>query len=413
MPDSPTATCEDVIAGHDAWMTGNYPRWPVVMQRGLGAELWDDQGDRYIDLFAGFGAGLLGHCHPDVVAAVSDQAQQLWHVGNLMHTAPQVRLARAISEAGFGGKSFFCHSGADANEAALKLARLFGNAHPGPAGPRRGVIAATLSFHGRSFGTMPATGQPKVREGFEPLQESFTHVPFGDLDAVRSAVGDDTVAIMVEPIQGEGGVVVPPDDYLPGLRSLCDEHDLLLICDEVWTGVGRTGRYFAHQHWLDSDHAPDLMTLAKGVGAGLPVGVMCAHERVAGLFDFHEQGRVTHATTLGGNCLSMAAAAAVFEVIARDSLTERAAELGDYITQRLTGIIDRSMLQAVRGRGLFLGLQLAEGSDGADVVTRCRERRVLINATQGDVLRLAPPLTLERGVLDEGLDVLESVLCGE
>ena len=412
-----TTSAAEVIDAHDRYLSLNYPRYPVVMERGEGAVLWDAQGKRYVDLFAGFGGPIVGHCQPDLVEAVTRQAGRLWHVGNLFHTEPQTRLAEHIFETGFGGRSFFCHSGADANEAALKLTRLYGKANPGEAGGehgRFGVISCDRGFHGRSFGTMRATANPKVREGFGPLPAGYVHVPFNDLAAVEAAVTPETVAVLVEPIQGEGGIHVPDEDYLPGLRRLCDERDLLLICDEVWTGCGRTGRMFAHQHWLDSDHSPDIMTLAKGVGGGLPVGVMCARPEIAELYDARKQGAVKHATTLGGNCLSMAAAAAVFEVIRRDGLVERAATLGERLKARLR---DSSQtcpaIRDVRGRGLFLGIELDPAiRKGSEVVQRCMDRGVLINATAGEVLRLAPPLTIEESLLDEGLGVVEEVLSG-
>ncbi|HEX7008454.1 MAG TPA: aminotransferase class III-fold pyridoxal phosphate-dependent enzyme, partial [Phycisphaeraceae bacterium] len=257
-PASPT---QAIIDRHDRTMTQNYARYPIAMVRGQGVHLWDAQGKQYLDLFAGFGGPILGHCHPELIDALTQQAQKLWHVGNLFHTEPQTRLAEAIATMGFGGQSYFCHSGSDANEAAFKLARLYGKARPGPSGPRYKVISTLKSFHGRGFAAMVATGQDKVRQGFEPLLPGFVHVPYNDAAAVEAAIDDHTVAVIVEPIQGEGGINVPDDDYLPRLRRLCDERDLLLIVDEVWTGCGRTGRAFAHQHW---GIVPDIMTLAKG-----------------------------------------------------------------------------------------------------------------------------------------------------
>jgi len=425
-----TNATQQIIQRHDQFITINYPRYPIAMSHGKGSRLWDADGKPYLDLFAGFGAGLLGHCHSDVVAAVTEQANKLWHVGNLLHTEPQTRAAEAIAKHGFGGRSFFCHAGADANEAAIKLARLYGHANPSRSGPRYKVITCHRSFHGRSFATMFATGQPKVREGFDPgIDAHFIHVPFNDLAAIEQAIDDQTIAVMLEPIQGEGGVNVPDDEYLSGLRRLCDERDLILICDEVWTGVGRTGKWFAHQHWLppenppesapESDHAttstrgPDIMTLAKGVGGGLPVGVMCAGPRVADLYDFTKVGAVKHATTLGGNCLSMAACAAVFQVIERDNLTDHANELSDHIKQRVESFAKHNaIVKAVRGRGLFMGidLNLPEGMTIGAIVKTCLERGVLINGTQNTVLRLAPALTITRAEIDEGLDVVEDVL---
>mgnify|MGYP006272997291 CR=1 FL=1 len=403
---------EAIIERHDRFMTGNYPRYPIVIDSGKGSQLLDIDGNAYLDLFAGFGAGILGHCHEDLVTAGTKQMNKLWHVGNLLHTEPQTRLAACLSERGFGGRSFFCHSGSDANEAAFKLARLHGAA----TGGRHKIIATEGSFHGRGFAAMQATGQGKVREGFEPHLPGFVHVPYNDLAAMAAAIDAQTVGIIVEPIQGEGGVIVPDDKYLPGLRKLADEHDLVLIFDEVWTGCGRTGRYFAYQHW---GAAPDVMTLGKAIGAGLGVGVACVSDRVAEYFDAGHMGRVTHATTLGGNAVAMAVSARLFEVLERDELVERATELGQRISQRLrTFAADHPYVKQVRGKGLFLGIELDPGHDGAwfekgaDVVNRCMERGVMINVTQTNVLRLAPPLVITDEQIDQGLAVLEDVLNG-
>ena len=399
----------DTIARHDAYMSINYGRYPVVLASGQGCRLTDAEGKHYLDLFAGFGAPVLGHCHPELVAAVTEQAQTLWHVGNLFHTDPQTRAAEWIARLGFGGRSFFCHSGADANEAALKLARLYGKANRGDATGEHGrykVVSCTQSFHGRSFATMGATGNPKVSEGFGPLLPGYTNVAYNDLDAVRAAVDDETVALIAEPIQGEGGVNVPHPDYFKGLRALCDERDLLLICDEVWTGCGRTGKVFAHQHW---GITPDLMTLGKGVGGGLAVGVMCAQNRVAEYYNALTQGGVKHATTLGGNCLSMAVTAKIFEIIDRDDLCAHAAALGDHAKARIRQW-NTDAVREVRGHGLFLGLELAANADGPAVVRRALDAGLMINATQGNVLRIAPPITIAREELDEGLDRLKAVV---
>lgn len=397
-------------------MSLNYPRYPIAITRGEGCRLYDTEDREYIDLFAGFGASVLGHCHPDLIQAVHEQSTQLWHVGNLLHTEPQTRAAEAIARYGFGGRSFFSHSGADANEAAIKLARLYGRQYPGPRGPRHKVISMSGSFHGRSFGTMPATGEPKVREGFEPLPAGFVNVPYDDADAVENAIDDEVVAVLVEPIQGEGGIRVPGPSYLPDLRKLCDRRDLLLICDEVWTGAGRTGRFFGYQHW---DIEPDMMTLGKGVGGGLPVGVMCARDNVAALYDARQQGGVKHATTLGGNCLAMAAAATVFEVIDRDRLLSHAVRLGDHAVHRLQQLADRiPAIKEIRGKALFIGVDLDIRSGDTwfdqvgDVVGKCLERGVMVNGTQQSVLRLAPPLVIDEELLDAGLDVIEDVIAG-
>jgi predicted acetylornithine/succinylornithine family transaminase len=405
-----------LIDRHERAVSPNYARQPIAMVRGEGAHLFDADGGQYLDLFAGFGAGLLGHCHPELVQAVTDQAQRLWHVGNLLYTEPQVRLAEQIARHGFGGQSFFCHSGADANEAALKLARLYGHEKPGPDGPRYKVISAASSFHGRSFETMAATGQSKVGEGFDPLPRGHVHVPFNDARAIEQAIDPETVAVLLEPIQGEGGVVVPDHDYLQQVRAICDTHDLLLICDEVWTGGGRTGQWFAHQHF---GITPDAMTLAKGVGGGLPVGVMCAKPELTHLVDAKAHG-VKHATTLGGNCVSMAAAAKLFEVIERDGLVQKAADLGQRAKQRLQRMVEsHDAITEVRGDGLFLGLVVDPDADqawfdgGRAIFTEALKQGLLINATQGTVLRLAPPLTIAADELDDGLDRLERVIVGQ
>jgi acetylornithine/succinyldiaminopimelate/putrescine aminotransferase len=433
--DPTISTSAAIIDRHDRFMSINYGRYPVAMVRGQGCTLTDADGKTYLDLFAGFGAPVLGHCHPDLVTAVTEQANRLWHVGNLFHTEPQTRAAEAISKHGFGGRSFFCHAGADANEAALKLARLYGKANPGQSAGEFGrykVISCTRSFHGRSFATMGATGNPKVREGFGPLLPGYTNVAYNDLAAVEQALDDETVAVIAEPIQGEGGIHVPDPDYFTQLRGLCDAHDLLLICDEVWTGCGRTGQMFGHQHWFPpqanavssagvstSGGGPDIMTLGKGVGGGLAVGVMCARPEVAELYNAKTQGGVKHATTLGGNCLSMAVTAAIFDVIERDGLLAHAQRLGQHATETLRAFAaDRTWVRDVRGHGLFLGIELDPSADGspfasaAEVVQRCMDRGLLINATAGDVLRLAPPITISAAQWDDGLNRLMEVLAG-
>lgn len=418
MPTETQNTTDSIIAAHDAYMTPNYLRYPVAMQRGEGCRVWDADGKQYLDLFAGFGGPILGHCHQELVDAVTEQANTLWHVGNLMHTEPQTKAAEALHKHGLGGKSFFCHSGADANESAIKLARRYGLENKGDAsgggdtsGGRFGVITCTKSFHGRSFAAMCATGQDPVHEGFGPLPDGFSYVSFNDLDAIKAAITDTTVAIMLEPIQGEGGVNMPDDDFLPKLRALCDERDLLLICDEVWTGCGRTGKAFAYQHW---DIKPDILTLAKGVGGGLPVGVMCCTDELAGLLDPKKVGKVIHATTLGGNCLSTAVTAKIFEVLERDNLIERAAELGERIKDFFRGRFD--FVVDIRGKGLFIGVQLdvehpdAWFDNAGQVVQKAMDAGLLINATQGNTLRLAPALTITDEELAEGLERLEAVL---
>ncbi|MBI1367990.1 MAG: aminotransferase class III-fold pyridoxal phosphate-dependent enzyme [Planctomycetes bacterium] len=390
-------------------MSHNIPRYAITMIEGRGCELTDSTGKKYLDLFSGFGAGILGHCHEDLVAAATKQVNKLWHVGNLLHTEPQTRLAEEIAKRGFNGRSYFCHSGSDANEAAFKLARLYGQ------GKRYKVLSTTNSFHGRGFAAMMATGQDKVRLGYQPYLPGFSSVPYNDLPAMKAAIDDQTVAIIVEPIQGEGGINIPDDDYLPGLRKLCDEHDLLLIVDEVWTGCGRTGNWFAYQH---AGIEPDMMTLGKAVGCGLALGVMCAHPRIAEFFDSEHYHGVPHATTLGGNAVTCAVSARMFEVLARDRLLGRAAKLGEKIMSDLHAMADETgVIKHVRGRGLFIGIELDPANawfdKAADVMTRCLDRGLLIGSAQQNVLRLAPPLTVSDEQVEAGLAALESVLRGD
>lgn len=416
MPDITTAT-DAIIHNHDQFMTMNYGRYPVAMVRGEGVYCYDAQGNRYLDLFAGFGGPILGHCHPAQIEAIEQQAKLLWHVGNLFHTAPQVQLAEHLHRHGFG-KSFFCHSGADANEAAIKLARVYGRQHPGPKGNRYKIITTNQSFHGRSFGAMMATAQSKVHIGYEPLLEGFQYVPFNDAAAVANAIDEQTVAVMLEPIQGEGGMNIPDATYLSTLRELCDEHDMLLILDEVWTGVGRTGQWFAYQHDLRDDEHPDVMTLAKGVGGGLAVGVVHVAPRCEDCFDYREQGGVVHATTLGGNCLSMAVAAAVFEVMENENLIEHATTLGEHAMTFLRDLAKMNpLITDIRGRGLFIGVELdlkqsvLPFENTSELVKHALlEHRLILNACQANVLRIAPALTITRDELDAGLGELAKLL---
>ena len=417
MDTTSTPENQRIIAEHDRFLINTYSRFPLAFVRGEGCELFDADGKRYLDLFAGFGAPILGHCHPDLIQAVIEQAQTLWHAGNQYYTVLQNEVAQAISQHGFGGLTFFSHSGADANEGAIKLARIYGRTGPTEDEPRYGVITAQQSFHGRSFATMAATGQPAVRKGFEPQVDGFVQVPFNDLAAIEHAISPQTVAVMVEPIQGEGGVIVPNDEYLPGLRQLCDRYGLLLIFDEAWTGCGRTGRYFAHQHW---GVEPDIMTLAKGLGGGLAVGAMTAKPEIASYFDARRHGRSVHASTLGANCVAMAVSSALFGVLERDGLVDQANELGTHVIDRLRSFGERwGCIRDVRGKGLFIGIELdaddkrAWFGGGAEVVQRCMDRGILINVTQSNVLRLAPPLVIQRSQLDEGLNGLEQVIRGD
>ncbi len=386
----------EIIEQFNRYVVGNYTRFPVCLERGEGSYVWDVEGNRYLDFFPGWGCDLLGHCPPRIVDAVRDQVGRLIHVPNTWYTAAQGRLAQALSErSGFAGKCFFCNSGTEAIEAALKLARLYGKPQ------RYKVLSMMNSFHGRTMGAVTATGQPKYHQGFEPLLPGFKYAPFGDLEAAQRAVDAETCAILVEPIQGEGGVNLPPDGYLEGLRALADQQQLLLIFDEVQAGMGRTGRWFAHQHWPVQ---PDMMTLSKALAGGVACGALVARPEVAARL---VPG--THAATFGGNPIACRAALAAIEMIEEDGLLERAREIGERFRERFASLRERCpVIQDIRVKGAMIGVELS--FEGATVVERCLERRLLINCTHGTVLRLLPALTLSDAQIDEGCAILEEVL---
>ena len=394
------------IERRERFMTQNYPRWGITVVEGSGCEFTDSTGTTYLDLFAGTGATILGHCHPELVAAATEQAGKLWHVGNLLDNEPQSLLAEAIARHGFGGRSCFAHSGSDSNEAAFKLVRLYGRRD---GRDRYKVIATDRAFHGRGFAAMNATSGEKARKGYEPFLDGFSHVPYNDLAAMEAAIDDQTAAIIIEPIQGEGGVHVPDDDYLPGLRALCDRHDLLLILDEVWTGCGRTGQWFAYQA---SGITPDIMTLGKAVGCGLPVGVMCASERIADLFTVASYGAVPHASTLSGNCIPMAVSARMFEIVERDGLVPRAGRLGNEVMSALRERAGLLPIKDVRGRGLFIGIELDDEypRSATEVVREAFDRGVLLGSAGERVLRFAPAIIVSESQLERGVQMIADVL---
>jgi predicted acetylornithine/succinylornithine family transaminase len=384
------------LENYQRYVIANYTRYPVCLVRGEGSQVWDDAGNRYLDFFPGWGCDLIGHCPPRVVSAVREQAGKLIHVPNTWYNEPQGKLAKALSErTGWGGQCFFCNSGAEANEAVIKIARLHGK--PG----RYKIISMFNSFHGRTMGALSATGQPKYHQGLEPLLPGFTYAPFGDLDAVANLIDNETCAIMVEPIQGEGGINLPPAGYLEGLRDLADKHKLMLIFDEVQTGMGRTGRWFAHQHW---NVKPDAVTLAKALAGGVACGGLVARP------EFAEKLRPgTHAATFGGNPLACAAALATIETIDADKLLTRAEQIGEQFRQRFEVLRPRCpAIHEIRIKGAMIGVELTV--DGAPVVKGCLERRLLVNCTHTTVLRLLPALTLTDEELDEGCGIIEEVL---
>ena len=394
-----------IIELFNKFVIGNYTRYPVCLVRGEGSRIWDAEGNEYLDFFPGWGCGLLGHCPPRVVKAVQDQVASLIHVPNTWYMESQGLLAKELSiRTDFAGQSFFCNSGAEANEAGIKLARLNG-VGTGPGGSNRYKIITMLnSFHGRTMGALSATAQPKYHQGVGPMLPGFAYAPFGDLEAVARLIDAETIAVMVEPVQGEGGVNVPPDGYMEGLRALCDRHQMLLICDEVQSGMGRTGRWYAHQHWKIK---PDIVTLAKALGGGVAVGGLIAKPDVG-----EKLKPGTHAATFGGNPIACAAALATIETIEEDGLLERALKIGQRFGKRLSAVKEKTpLIREVRVKGAMIGLQLA--ADGAPVVQECLKRKLLINCTHSTVIRLLPAMNVSDAEVDAGCSILEEVLSSQ
>ncbi|MCL2711068.1 MAG: aspartate aminotransferase family protein [Planctomycetaceae bacterium] len=397
-------TSKETIALFDQYVIPNYTRYPVSLVRGVNSEIWDAEGKRYIDFFPGWGCGLYGHCPPPIVEAVQKQVAELIHVPNSWYTELQGTWAKLLSERSFGGgvtgaRVFFCNSGAEANEAALKLVRLHSTTTSSTG--RYKIITFQGSFHGRTMGALSATAQPKYHEGLNPMLAGFTYLPYGDLSAVENAIDHETAAIMIEPIQGEGGVRMPPEGFLQGLRKICDDRNLLLVFDEVQTGCGRTGHWFGYQYF---GVEPDIMTLAKSVSGSLPGGAMLAKAEIAPSL---RPGM--HAATYGGNPISAAAGIAAIRMIESQGLLERTKKIGDLFFTALNQLAKESnLVQEVRGVGVMIGIELA--IEGAPFVKSCMERGLLINCTQGNVLRLLPAMTIEENIAAEGLAILCDVL---
>jgi acetylornithine/N-succinyldiaminopimelate aminotransferase len=388
-------TTDETISLFDKYVIGNYNRLPRVIVRGEGCYCFDADGNKILDMFPGWAVSGIGHCHPKVVEAIRKQACELLHVDNTFYTEQQGQLAKMLSERAFGGKSFFCNSGAEANEAALKLARLYAG------GGKYKFITAEGSFHGRTFATVTATAQPKYHEGFLPLLPGFVYVPFNNIKALESAFSDEVAAVMIEPIQGEGGINVATKEYLQAIRNLCDENGAVMILDEVQTGMGRTGKWFAYQHF---DVEPDIMTLAKALGGGVAIGAMMAKEEIAAVL---VPGK--HASTFGGNCLACAAGIAVIEAIEEDNLLENAANVGQYAQEKLNELKSKHfIIDHVRGIGLMIGVQLK--GPGKEIVEKCLEKGLRINCTNESVLRFMPPMIVTKEQIDEAVDILDSVL---
>jgi acetylornithine/N-succinyldiaminopimelate aminotransferase len=377
-----------------------YGRQPVAFVRGEGARLWDTAGKEYLDFLAGIAVMSVGHSHPAVVEAIRAQAGALAHVSNLFYTEPQALLARRLHELLGWGKVFFGNSGAEANECALKLARRWVNARDG--GARSGVVAALGSFHGRTFATLAATGQPHKHEAFTPLPTWFSHVALNDEDALRAAIDDSTTAVLLEVVQGEGGVRVATPEFLRAARKLCDEHGAALIFDEVQTGLGRTGRWFAYEHF---DVRPDIVTLAKALGGGLPIGACVAREEIASAF-----GPGDHATTFGGGPIPCASALAVLHVIETEGLVERSARAGELLMSALRDAGMKGVVE-VRGLGLLVAVELTEPR-AADVVAACLARGLVVNNVTPSTIRLAPPLVVTDAEIAHCVEILAAVLNG-
>lgn len=390
---------KSLIERSEAAIVHTYNRFPIVLTRGKGYRVWDAEGNEYIDFVAGIAVCNLGHAHPRIAQAVCRQADRLVHVSNLYYTEPQTELAEHLVKHSFAGKAFFANSGAEANEAAIKLARKYfsdkGNSE------RFKIITMKGSFHGRTMATLTATGQSKIRGGFDPLLAGFSYVPFNDIDAIEKAVDDTTCAVMVEPIQGEGGVQVPSQDYLADLRRLCDRKGILLILDEVQTGMGRTGALFAYEHY---NIEPDIMTLAKALANGLPMGAMLATDEVASAFTAG-----SHASTFGGTPLVSAAALAVVKTMEEEEIVSHCKEMGDYLMNAVCQLkTAHSCITEVRGKGLLVGAEIDR--DGAPVVDKCLKKGFLINCAHGNVLRFIPPLIIDKEPIDRLMEILDGIL---
>ncbi|MDI6690119.1 MAG: acetylornithine transaminase [Actinomycetota bacterium] len=408
---------EDFISKEQRYLVNTYSRLPVVFSRGRGSRLWDVEGKEYLDFLGGLGVANIGHCHPAVVKVVQEQMENLVHVSNLYYTIPQIELAEMLVEISFGDKCFFCNSGAEANEGALKLARKYGKENFG--GSKYEVITAFRSFHGRTLKTLAATGQPDKQKPFEPLPPGFKHVPLNDLDALKDCLTENTCAVMLEPIQGEGGVYECEVDYIKGVRELCNRENLLLILDEVQTGMGRTGKMFAYEHY---DIEPDVMTLAKGLGGGLPIGAFITREEVARVFKPGD-----HGSTFGGGPVATSAAMAALKVLKKEGLIDNCANLGSYFKQELEKLKEkRPIIKEVRGKGLMIGVEFHRdlpgrpafqtGREGIaqDIVLKFFHRGVIANNIGDNIVRFLPPLCIVReeietvlGIFDEILDELE------
>jgi len=388
-------TKDQILKDYQDFILNTYTRTPVVFVKGKGSVLTDIHGKDYLDFFPGWGVNNVGHCNPKVMAGIRDQVGKLIHVPNNVYHPNQAKLAKEIVHHSFDAKVFFCNSGAEAAEGAIKFARAFGK------GERCEIITMRNSFHGRTLGALAATGQEKYQAGFAPLPQGFVHVPFNDLTAIKNSITPKTVAVMLEPVQGEGGVHVARKDYIQELRALCDLHNLLLIFDEVQTGIGRTGEMFAFKHY---GIIPDIMTLAKSLGGGLPIGAMVVQRRLADVF---KPGM--HASTFGGSPLVCKAALGVFKAVESQKLLKNTRELGQVAIQRFESWKEKfTCIKDVRGLGLMIGIELT--IPGAEIVQACFEQGLLINCTQGNILRILPALSITRKQMEKAFAIMEGAI---
>ena len=380
-------------------MMRTYNRFPVVLVKGKGCVVWDMEGRAYRDFVAGIAVCNLGHAHPVVSKALQKQAASLWHVSNLYYTIPQTELADWLTGHSFADRVFFCNSGAEANEAAIKLCRKY--FHDRGETERYRVISMTRSFHGRTMAALSATGQDKIKQGFDPVLGGFDFVPFDDTDALKRKIDSSTAAVMLEPVQGEGGVRIPSPGYLQAVRNICDETGTLLVLDEIQTGMGRTGKLFAYEHF---GIVPDVMTLAKALGNGLPIGAMLAGEELASAFSAG-----SHATTFGGTPIVTAAALSVVKTLEAENIIAHGAQMGSYFRKKLQALQEKhAVIEDVRGYGLLIGMELKTKGDG--VVKACLAEGFLVNCIQESILRFAPPLIVQKTDIDALVACLDDVL---
>ncbi|MFH1305930.1 MAG: aspartate aminotransferase family protein [Candidatus Omnitrophota bacterium] len=385
-----------IIKMYAEYVLPTYTRQDLCLVRGDGVWVEDTEGKKYMDFFPGWAVSGIGHRHPKVLEAIEGQLKRILHVSNNYYNDVQPLLAKKIIEHAFCGKVFFANSGAEANEGAIKLARRYGKNR------RYEIITMKGSFHGRTLATLTATGQDKIKEGFSPLPEGFSHVPFNDIGAFVSAVTDKTVAVIIEPIQGEGGINVPDEKYMRALSRFCGEKDILLIVDEVQTGMGRTGEMFAYKHF---GIVPDAMTLAKSLGGGLPIGALVVGEKCADAL-----GAGSHASTFGGSPIVCAAALGVFRAIEEEGLLQNAVEMGRYLAARLNDMKENNpMIRRIKGKGLMVGVEL-DIEDASVITNKCVEEGLLINCTQKNILRIMPPITVTKELIDAALGKISKVL---